>query len=125
MSKKLSELKNEDMLIVKNTGIGDIVLSKDELVDNLDYYGEISRLFDKIYTTTKYEVNIDARKMLENAIENESENMYENWEDDIQKAITDEDVKEIQKVVDRILSRNCNLCYIQDEKVEFDIFNII
>ncbi len=28
MVKKLSELKNEDMLFIKNTGSGDIVLSK-------------------------------------------------------------------------------------------------
>ena len=35
MVKKLSELKNEDMLFIKNTGSGDIVLSKGQLVENV------------------------------------------------------------------------------------------
>ncbi|EGT0001111.1 GTP-binding protein [Clostridium perfringens] len=122
MGKKLSELKNEDMLIIKNTGIGDIVLSKEEFVDNLDYYGEISRLFTKTYTTIKYQATIAAREMLEKAIENEAKNIEENWGWDIKKCITEEDINDIQKVLDRILSRNStNICYKENELVEFDL----
>lgn len=122
MSKKLSELKNEDMLIIKNTGSGDIVLSKDELVENLDHYRKISdKLEENIYTTIQYKANIKAWDMLEIAIDNESENMYEFWDFDIKRAITDEDIEEIQNVIDRILSKGSNISYIENEKVEFDL----
>ncbi|MDZ4994449.1 GTP-binding protein [Clostridium perfringens] len=122
MSKKLSELKNEDMLIIKNTGSEDIVLSKNELVENLDHYRKISdNLEENIYTTIQYKANIQAWDMLEIAIDNESENMYECWDFDIKRAITDEDIEEIQKVIDRILSKGSNICYIENEKVEFDL----
>lgn len=122
MSKKLSELKNEDMLIIKNTGSGDIVLSKDELVENLDHYRKRSdNLEENIYTTVQYKANIKAWDMLEIAIDNESENMYECWDFDIKRAITDEDIEEIQTVIDRILSKGANTSYIENEKVEFDL----
>ncbi|PWW90745.1 GTP-binding protein [Clostridium perfringens] len=122
MGKKLSELKNEDMLIVKNTGSGDIVLSKEELVENLDHYRKRSdNLEENIYTTIQYKVNIKAWDMLEIAIDNESENMYEFWDFDIKRAITDDDIEEIQNVIDRILSKGSNISYIENEKVEFDL----
>ncbi|WP_283690353.1 GTP-binding protein [Clostridium perfringens] len=122
MAKKLSELKNEDMLIIKNTGIGDIVLSKDELVENLDHYRKRSdNLEENIYTTIQYKANIQAWDMLEIAIDNECENMYECWDFDIKRAITDEDIEEIQNVIDRILSKGSNISYIENEKVEFDL----
>ena len=122
MSKKLSELKNEDMIIIKNIGIGDIVLSKDELVENLDHYRKRSdNLEENIYTTIQYRANIKAWDMLEIAIDNESENMYECWDFDIKRAITDEDIEEIQTVIDRILSKGSNTSYIENEKVEFDL----
>lgn len=122
MSKKLSELKNEDMIIIKNIGIGDIVLSKDELVENLDHYRKRSdNLEENIYTTIQYRANIKAWDMLEIAIDNESENIYECWDFDIKRAITDEDIEEIQTVIDRILSKGSNTSYIENEKVEFDL----
>ena len=122
MSKKLSELKNEDMLIVKNTGGGDIVLTKEDLINDLDYYKGISNnLQENIYTTIQYKANIQAYDMLEVEIENESERMYECWDFDIKRAITDDDLEEIQKVIDRILSRVSNICYTEDKKVEFDL----
>lgn len=122
MSKKLSELKNEDMIIIKNIGSGDIVLSKDELVENLDHYRKRSdNLEENIYTTIQYRANIKAWDMLEIAIDNESENMYECWDFDIKRAITDEDIEEIQTVIDRILSKGSNTSYIENEKVEFDL----
>ncbi|EDT14237.1 hypothetical protein [Clostridium perfringens] len=122
MCKKLSEIKNDDMLIIKNTGSGDIVLSKDELVQNLDYYRETSNnLEENIYTTIQYKANIQALDMLEIAIDNESENMYECWDFDIKRAITDDDIEEIQNIIDRILSKGSNISYIENEKVEFDL----
>lgn len=37
--------------------------------------------------------------------------------------LKDEDIEDLQKVVDRILSRSesTNICYIEDEKVEIDL----
>ncbi|EDT23154.1 hypothetical protein [Clostridium perfringens] len=122
MCKKLSEIKNDDMLIIKNTGSGDIVLSKDELVQNLDYYRETSNnLEENIYTTIQYKANIQAWDMLEIAIDNESENMYECWDFDIKRTITDDDIEEIQNIIDMILSKGSNISYIENEKVEFDL----
>ncbi|EGT0000333.1 GTP-binding protein [Clostridium perfringens] len=122
MVKKLSELKNEDMLIIKNTGSRDIVLSKGELVENLDHYRKRSdNLGENIYTTIQYKANIQAWDMLEIAIDNESENMYECWDFDIKRVITDDDIEEIQNVIDRILSKGSNISYIENEKVEFDL----
>ena len=113
--RSLSEIKNDDMIIIKNTGSGDIVLIKEELVQNLDYYRKTSNnLEENIYTTIQYKANIQAWDILEIAIDNESENMYECWDFDI-------NIEEIQNIIDRILSKGSNISYIENEKVEFDL----
>ncbi|MDK0979371.1 GTP-binding protein [Clostridium perfringens] len=116
MSKKLSELKDEDMLIVDGT-----VMPKEDFIRDFKYYKSIA---DKVYTTTQYKAHIDAKDMLDDALEREYENnMYEGWFDNIVSDVTEDDIKELQKIVDRILSRSeyTNICYIEDEKVEVDI----
>ena len=112
MSIKLSELKNENMLLVGE----DIVISKE------DYINEIQEHIGKqVYTTTEYRASIDAKSMLEDAIESESQEMYEDWEYDVWDDITEEDIKELQNILGRILSRSSNVSYISDKKVEIDI----
>ncbi|PVE16825.1 GTP-binding protein [Clostridium perfringens] len=117
MSKKLSELKNEDMLIIDGT-----VMSKEDLLNDFEFY--IENHGNEIYTTTKYKANIDAWDMLESALENEYQNMHEEWFDNIVSDVTDEDIKDIQSILDRILSRSesTNICYTEDEKVEIDLY---
>ena len=115
MSIKLSELKNENMLLVGE----DIVISKE------DYINEIQEHIGKqVYTTTEYRASIDAKSMLEDAIESESQEMYEDWEYDVWDDITEEDIKELQNILDRILSRSSNVFYTADKKVEIDIFKM-
>ena len=110
--KKLSELKNEDMLMV-----GDDVISKEDLLEDLEYYKD-----KEVFTTEKYYARVDAFDMLENAFEYESDNMYEEWFDYIMEDITNEDIEEIQAILNRILHRNGrNFCYIENEKIEIDI----
>ncbi|MDU1255849.1 MAG: GTP-binding protein [Clostridium perfringens] len=114
--KRLSELKDEDMLIVDGT-----VMPKEDFIRDFKYYKSIA---DRVYTTNQYKAHIDARDMLEDAFEREYENnMYEGWFDNIVSDVTEEDIKELQKIVDRILSRSesTNICYIEDEKVEIDL----
>ena len=80
MSIKLSELKNENMLLVGE----DIVSSKE------DYINEIQEHIGKqVYTTTAYRANINAKRMLEDAIECEADNMHEDWESDVWDDITE------------------------------------
>lgn len=118
MSKKLSELKDEDMLIVN----GYDVVSKEDFLNDLEFYKNKA---ERVYTTTQYKAHIDAKYMLEDAFEREydNNNMYEEWFDNIVSDVTEEDIKELQKIVDRILARNesTNICYIEDEKVEIDL----
>ena len=112
---KLSELKNENMLLVGE----DIVISKE------DYINEIQEHIGKqVYTTTEYRASIDAKSMLEDAIESESQEMYEDWEYDVWDDITEENIKELQNILDRILSRSSNVFYTADKKVEIDIFKM-
>lgn len=115
--KKLSELKDEDILIVN----GYDVVSKEDFLNNFDFYKNKA---DRVYTTTQYKASINAEYMLEDAFEREYENnMYEGWFDNIVSDVTEDDIKELQKIVDRILSRSesTNICYREDEKVEIDI----
>lgn len=115
MSIKLSELKNENMLLVGEN----IIISKE------DYINEIQEHIGKqVYTTTEYRASIDAKSMLEDAIESESQEMYEDWEYDVWDDITEEDIKELQNILDRILSRSSNVFYTADKKVEIDIFKM-
>lgn len=111
--KKLSELKDKDMLMV-----GYDVVSKEDLLEDLEYYKD-----KEVFMTTKYYAGINAFDMLENEFEHESDEMYEGWFDNIIDDITEEDIEEIQFILDRILSRNKqrNFCYIEGEKIEIDI----
>nr|WP_172694030.1 GTP-binding protein [Clostridium perfringens] len=115
MSKKLSELKDEDMLIVDGT-----VMPKEDFIRDFKYYKSIA---DKVYTTTQYKARIDANGMLDDALEREYNNMYEGWLENIEQDVTEDDIKELQNIVDKILSRSesTNICYIKNEKVEIDI----
>ncbi|HFD2049644.1 TPA: GTP-binding protein [Clostridium perfringens] len=115
MSKKLSELKDEDMIIVDG-----YVMSKEDFLNDFKFY---KNKVDKVYTATQYKAHIDAWDMLESALENEYQNMHEEWFDNIVSDVTDEDIKDIQSILDRILSRSesTNICYTEDEKVEIDL----
>ncbi|MBS6504680.1 MAG: GTP-binding protein [Clostridium sp.] len=112
MSIKLSELKNDDMLLVGEN----LVISKEDFVKKIkEHEGK------EVYTTTEYKASIDAKDMLESAIDCEASNMYEDWEYDVWDDITEEDINELQNVIDRILGESRNIAYIADSKVEIDI----
>lgn len=113
MSKKLSEIKENEMLLV-----ADFVMEKEDFVKELKI-GEHEGV--EVYTATEYKAHIDARDMLASAIECEYENMYEDWAYDIWQDITEGDIKQLQDILDSILSRSNNISYRQDEKVEIDI----
>lgn len=115
MIKKLSELKDEEMLIVDG-----YVMSKEDFLNDFKFY---KNEVDKVYTTTQYKAHIDAWDMLESALESEYDNMYEGWLDNIVSDVNDEDIKDIQDILDRILSKSesTNICYTEDEKVEVDL----
>ena len=127
--KKLSELKDTDKVIVNN----EIIMTKSELIDEivLGMLGGLS-MFNRIdsiktiYSAKEtYRARLDAGDMLEQAIENEADNMYEDWEDYIWADIERGDIKDIQLILDDIMSRNtqCNIAYEADEELELDLQN--
>jgi len=89
---KLSEIKDDEMLLVN------------ELADNKSCGIKNS----EVYTTKQYQANLDAKTILEDSIENEYQNMFEDWDQDIWNDITEDDIKNIQIVLDRILERRRN-----------------
>lgn len=109
---KLSELKNDEMLLVGEN----YVISKENFVKEFYEHGG-----ESVYTTIEYRASINARHMLESAIECEADNMYEDWEGDIWDDIKKEDITELQNIINRILSGSRNICYIADKRVEIDI----
>lgn len=114
---KLSELENEDIVIDEH---GE-VYSVEEVRTSIEQFKEEDRQF---YTTTEYHASIDARVMLESAIESEYENqMYEDWDEKILEDITDKDIEKIQVILDDIFSRSevQNTAYYENEKI--DIYN--
>lgn len=109
---KLSELKNDEMLLVGEN----LVIEKEDFVKEIEKYRG-----KEVYTTTEYRANINAKSMLEDAIEREADNMYEDWDYDIWNDITETDIAELQNILDKILSRSNNVSYMADKKVEIDI----
>lgn len=112
MSVKLSELKDDDILLVGE----DLVISKEDFIKEIkEHIGK------EVYTTIEYRASIDARDMLDSAIECESQEMYEDWDCDIWNDITKEDIREIQLILNRIFNRSDNISYRADKRVEMDI----
>lgn len=104
-----------------------IVLADDEcrvstvqdVLDDLEYYKT-----KEIYTTTPYKASFNAKEIIDDAIEYVYCNdMYEDWDERIQDDVTEEDIKDIQAIFDRILARNPsqNISYIPDKLIEFDV----
>ena len=127
--KKLSELKDTDKVIINN----EIIMTKSELIDEivLGMSGGLS-MFNRIdsiktiYSAKEtYRARLDAGDMLEQAIENEADNMYEDWEDYIWADIERGDIKDIQLILDDIMSRDPqgNIAYEADEELELDLQN--
>ena len=114
MSVKLSELKDNEMLLIDDDY--NSIMSKEDYLGDLESYKGY-----EVYTTTEYRASIDAKYMLESEIECEASNMYEDWEYDVWDDITEEDINELQRIVDRILSGSRNISYIADKRVEIDI----
>ena len=113
---KLSELKDDEMLLVDN----ELIMTKKEFLEGLPMEDQKD---SNVYTTTSYTASLNAKDVLYDALEGEATNMHDNWLDDIHKNITNNDIKEIQIVLDRILERNkkFNVSYQADKEVEIDI----
>lgn len=113
---KLSELKNDVIVMDENLN----TYTVEEVKNDLQHFKDENK---KLYTTTEYHAHIEARGMLEDAIECEYCNeMYEDWDERILDDITDDDVEKIQDILDEILSRNKeqNTSYFQDKEIEID-----
>jgi len=109
---KLSELKDDEVLIVNN----ELILTKAEFLNNH------TKEDIKIYTTNKYVLKLDARDVLYDVLDGESKNMYSKWRDNIQEDINEDDIRDLQDILDRILGRNkdFNVSYCASEEVQID-----
>jgi hypothetical protein len=77
---KLSELKDDEVLLVNN----ELVLTKKEFLE--DFPTQEDREGCGVYTTTKYHAYLNARDILNKAIEDEAcDKMYDEWMDKIHK----------------------------------------
>ena len=109
---KLSELKDDEIIMndMKQTYTVKEVRNDPSICNN------------KLYTTREYEAHIDARSMLESALESEWGNMYEDWYERVLDDITSDDVDKIQEIIDNMLSRNeeQNTSYWQMYKIDVE-----
>jgi neutral trehalase len=111
---KLSTLSKDTIVLVEKNSIIDTV---SDILEDLENYKT-----KKIYTITEYHAKFDARRILDDAIENQQENgMYEDWDDSIRSDITQEDINDLQIIFDRILSRSSNIAYEADKLIEIDL----
>lgn len=114
---KLSELKDDENLLINN----ELVLTKKQFLE--DFPTQEDREGCEVYTTVKYNAYLNARNILNEAIEDEaSDNMYNEWLDKIHNDITEDDVKAFQDILDRILLRNVkqNISYQADKEIKID-----
>lgn len=125
--KKLSELKDEELLFVcsKDNYDGSLV-TKNDILNKLDYYKDKVKTDNKfeIYTTYKVHAYLNARDILSQAIEDEEcDSMYEDWKYRILEDIEEEEIQTIQSVLDKILLKNPtqNIAYHHDKLVELDL----
>ena len=111
---KLSELKDDEVLIVNN----ELMLTKAEFLNNNTKEDKDI----KIYTTNKYVLRLDAKDVLYDVLDGESKNMYSKWRDNIQEDINEDDIRDLQDILDRILERNkdFNVSYSADREVQID-----
>lgn len=113
---KLSSLSDDSMLAIGDDDI--IVISKsDYLLDRTYYKGNV-------YLAESRKASLNAKSMLEDAIENEEcNNMYDGWESSIWEDIKEQDIKDIQAILDRIINNNssANVAWHSGEMVEIDI----
>lgn len=115
---KLSELKDDEVLLIND----ELALTKKEFLE--DFPTQEDREGCEVYTTVEYHAYLNARDILNKAIEDEAcDKMYDEWMDKIHNDITEDDVKEFQDILDRILLRNVkqNISYQADKEVEIDI----
>lgn len=111
---KLSTLPKDTIVLVDGYSIVDTV---EDILEDLENYKT-----KKIYTTIGHHAKFDARRILDDAIENQQENgMYEDWDESIQSDITQEDINDLQIIFDRILSRSSNIAYEADKLIEIDM----
>ena len=113
---KLSTLAKDEIVCVENSNYVNTV---EDILNDLSYYRD-----KKIYISIPHYANFDAKEIIDDAIEFlQCNGMYEDWDDKIHNDITEEDIKDIQAVFDRILERNPsqNISYEEDREVEIDL----
>ena len=110
---KLSTLSKDTIVLVNGYENTNTV---EDILEDLEYYRA-----KQIYTTTEYHANLNAKNILDDAIDYECENnMYEDWDEYIRSYIKEEDIADLQKVFDRILARGSNIAYNSDKLIEID-----
>lgn len=113
---KLSTLSEDDNVIVDGEYF---IKTVSEILEEIEGYKDRD-----LYTVVKHPASFNAKDIIEDAIETEYNNgMYEDWDVHMGANVTEEDINDIQKILDRILLRNpiINIAYQPNKLIEVDI----
>lgn len=114
---KLSTLSKDTKVYVE----GDVYIKTvEEILEDIEYLD-----IKELYTVKEYRASFNARDIVDMIIENVYCNggIYEDWDDIILANVSQEDVKDIETIFNRILARSPeqNIAYQQDKLIEIDI----
>ena len=112
----LSDLQSYDRIICENDNV---VMYADDLRDELEMFP--NNLHEKYFTTTNDILRFDAKEMIEDFIESyeESGDGYEDMTEACMADISDEDIRDIQKILDGISnSTESFVTYYKGEEID-------
>lgn len=117
---KLSALDCDQELEVLGNEIGNCessMMTAWEVINDIDKYRNRT-----VYTLKDiYEASFDAKGMIDSMIEKEANKMYEDWDLQIIEDVHEDDVKGIQKILEKILSRRENISARKEKLVIIDM----
>lgn len=112
----LSDLQSYDRIICENDNT---VMYADDLRNELEIFP--NHMFGKYFTTTSDVLKFDAKEMIEDYIESyeESGDGYEDMTEACMADISDEDIRDIQKILDGISNSTENfVTYYRDKEID-------
>lgn len=107
--KKLTDLKDDQMLIIEDKN--DIfVMTKKEFLEDKKYYKNAV-----IFAAEERNVRFDAEEVLYDLVDKEAYEMYDGWAEN--KIFTNKELSKLQKVLDEIFSNPDDVYYFKGERI--------
>lgn len=114
--KKLSELPNGLMLVISIKGRDSQVMTKKDLLEDLDFWETRNEVKPKVFIGDK----VVAGFSFESAIESAADEMYEDWQQDVwyELAKLDIDFEAIEEAIQKVFSDHST--YYEGEEVDIE-----